>query len=153
MAAQINSLADAVAADLRAASEADRFPLRLAEVRRTRLPILDKDRLPLEPILLVVSASDDGERVDRGGTWQREYEIHLSLQQKLARVESEEADKLAELAERIADFYTERPRPTGRSEALTEAGYILIYNPDQLQNSNHWHSVIRFVFRGYRGGH
>jgi len=142
MPAAILELADAVVADLNAATFSQPFTAQRSYLPRWKLEDLGTIRVT------VVPKDDAGERASRS-QWQEDYQIDVAIQRKLGSDETAQLDGLILLAQEVADYFKSR-NPTGDSATLVAVAFAPLFDPDHLEKHKTLTTVVNLTFRGWR---
>jgi hypothetical protein len=143
----LTAIADAVAADLRAASLSVSVPAERLYLPKAKLEELKDLRVS------VVPRTDVGTLADRSNRSQQDYQIDVGIQQKLDFTQPDELEAVAaplmRLREEIADFYKTHSLGSGRAEKWIKSEQIP-YSPEHLEKQRVFLAVVTFTFRGFR---
>jgi hypothetical protein len=143
----LTAIADAVAADLRAASLSLSVPAVRLYLPKVKLADLQDLRVS------VVPRTDVGTRTDRTNRSQQDYQIDVGIQRKLDYTQPEELEAVAvplmRLREEIADFYKTHNLGSGRTEKWIKSEQFP-YSPEHLEKERVFLAVVTFTFRGFR---
>jgi hypothetical protein len=142
MPAAILQLADAVVADLNAATFSQSFLAARAYIPRWKLEELATIRVT------VVPKDDVGERASRS-QWQEDYQLDVAIQQKLSSNETAQMDGLILLGQELADHFKTR-NPTGDLATLTAVAFAPLFDLEHLEKHKTLTTVLNLTFRGWR---
>ena len=142
MPAAIVQLADAVVADLNAATFSQAFVAARAYIPRWKLEELATIRVT------VVPKDDVGERASRA-QWQEDYQLDVAIQQRLGANETAQMDALVLLGQELADYFKSR-NPAGDLATLVAVAFAPLFDPDHLEKHKTLTTVINLTFRGWR---
>ena len=142
MPAAIVQLADAVVADLNAATFSQPFTAQRSYLPRWKLEELATIRVT------VVPKDDVGERASRA-QWQEDYQLDVALQQRLGANETAQMDALVLLGQELADYFKSR-NPAGDLATLVAVAFAPLFDPDHLEKHKTLTTVLNLTFRGWR---
>ena len=142
MPAAIVQLADAVVADLNAATFSQPFTAQRSYLPRWKLEELATIRVT------VVPKDDVGERASRA-QWQEDYQLDVAIQQRLGANETAQMDALVLLGQELADYFKSR-NPTGDLATLVAVAFAPLFDPDHLEKHKTLTTVLNLTFRGWR---
>jgi len=142
MPAAIVQLADAVVADLNAATFSQSFTAQRSYLPRWKLEELATIRVT------VVPKDDVGERASRA-QWQEDYQLDVAIQQRLGANETAQMDALVLLGQELADYFKSR-NPTGDLATLVAVAFAPLFDPDHLEKHKTLTTVLNLTFRGWR---
>ena len=142
MPAAIVQLADAVVADLNAATFSQPFTAQRAYLPRWKLEELATIRVT------VVPKDDVGERASRA-QWQEDYQLDVAIQQRLGANETAQMDALVLLGQELADYFKSR-NPAGDLATLVAVAFAPLFDPDHLEKHKTLTTVLNLTFRGWR---
>jgi hypothetical protein len=142
MPAAILELADAVVADLNAATLSQPFTAARAYLPRFKLEELATIRVT------VVPKDDVGERASRS-QWQEDYQLDVAIQQRLGANETAQMDGLILLGQELADHFKTR-NPTGELATLVSVAFAPLFDPEHFEKHKTLTTVINLTFRGWR---
>ena len=142
MPAAIVQLADAVVADLNAASFSQPFTAQRSYLPRWKLEELATIRVT------VVPKDDVGERASRA-QWQEDYQLDVAIQQRLGANETAQMDALVLLGQELADYFKSR-NPAGDLATLVAVAFAPLFDPDHLEKHKTLTTVLNLTFRGWR---
>ena len=142
MPAAIVQLADAVVADLNAATFSQPFTAQRSYLPRWKLEELAAIRVT------VVPKDDVGERASRA-QWQEDYQLDVAIQQRLGANETAQMDALVLLGQELADYFKSR-NPAGDLATLVAVAFAPLFDPDHLEKHKTLTTVLNLTFRGWR---
>ena len=142
MPAAIVQLADAVVADLNAATFSQPFTAQRSYLPRWKLEELATIRVT------VVPKDDVGERASRA-QWQEDYQLDVAVQQRLGASETAQMDALVLLGQELADYFKSR-NPAGDLATLVAVAFAPLFDPDHLEKHKTLTTVLNLTFRGWR---
>ena len=142
MPAAIVQLADAVVADLNAATFSQPFTAQRSYLPRWKLEELATIRVT------VVPKDDVGERASRV-QWQEDYQLDVAIQQRLGANETAQMDALVLLGQELADYFKSR-NPAGDLATLVAVAFAPLFDPDHLEKHKTLTTVLNLTFRGWR---
>jgi hypothetical protein len=142
MPAAIVQLADAVVADLNAATFSQPFTAQRSYLPRWKLEELATIRVT------VVPKDDMGERASRA-QWQEDYQLDVAIQQRLGANETAQMDALVLLGQELADYFKSR-NPAGDLATLVAVAFAPLFDPDHLEKHKTLTTVLNLTFRGWR---
>ena len=142
MPAAIVQLADAVVADLNAATFSQPFTAQRSYLPRWKLEELATIRVT------VVPKDDVGERSSRA-QWQEDYQLDVAIQQRLGANETAQMDALVLLGQELADYFKSR-NPAGDLATLVAVAFAPLFDPDHLEKHKTLTTVLNLTFRGWR---
>jgi hypothetical protein len=142
MPAAIVQLADAVVADLNAATFSQPFTAQRSYLPRWKLEELATIRVT------VVPKDDVGERASRT-QWQEDYQLDVAIQQRLGANETAQMDALVLLGQELADYFKSR-NPAGDLATLVAVAFAPLFDPDHLEKHKTLTTVLNLTFRGWR---
>ena len=142
MPATIVQLADAVVADLNAATFSQPFTAQRSYLPRWKLEELATIRVT------VVPKDDVGERASRA-QWQEDYQLDVAVQQRLGASETAQMDALVLLGQELADYFKSR-NPAGDLATLVAVAFAPLFDPDHLEKHKTLTTVLNLTFRGWR---
>lgn len=142
MPAAIVQLADAVVADLNAATFSQSFTAQRSFLPRWKLEELATIRVT------VVPKDDVGERASRA-QWQEDYQLDVAIQQRLGANETAQMDALVLLGQELADYFKSR-NPAGDLATLVAVAFAPLFDPDHLEKHKTLTTVLNLTFRGWR---
>jgi len=142
MPAAIVQLADAVVADLNAATFSQSFTAQRSYLPRWKLEELATIRVT------VVPKDDVGERASRA-QWQEDYQLDVAIQQRLGANETAQMDALVLLGQELADYFKSR-NPAGDLATLVAVAFAPLFDPDHLEKHKTLTTVLNLTFRGWR---
>lgn len=142
MPAAIVQLAEAVVADLNAATFSQRFTAQRSYLPRWKLEELATIRVT------VVPKDDVGERASRA-QWQEDYQLDVAIQQRLGANETAQMDALVLLGQELADYFKSR-NPAGDLATLVAVAFAPLFDPDHLEKHKTLTTVLNLTFRGWR---
>ncbi len=142
MPAAIVQLADAVVADLNAATFSQAFTAQRSYLPRWKLEELATIRVT------VVPKDDVGERASRA-QWQEDYQLDVAIQQRLGANETAQMDALVLLGQELADYFKSR-NPAGDLATLVAVAFAPLFDPDHLEKHKTLTTVLNLTFRGWR---
>ena len=142
MPAAIVQLADAVVADLSAATFSQPFTAQRSYLPRWKLEELATIRVT------VVPKDDVGERASRA-QWQEDYQLDVAIQQRLGANETAQMDALVLLGQELADYFKSR-NPAGDLATLVAVAFAPLFDPDHLEKHKTLTTVLNLTFRGWR---
>ncbi|HNB60283.1 MAG TPA: hypothetical protein PK308_08205 [Phycisphaerales bacterium] len=142
MPAAIVQLADAVVADLNAATFSQPFTAQRSYLPRWKLEELATIRVT------VVPKDDVGERASRA-QWQEDYQLDVAIQQRLGANETAQMDALVLLGQELADYFKSR-NPAGDLATLVAVAFAPLFDPDHLEKHKTLTTVLNLTFRGWR---
>lgn len=142
MPAAIVQLADAVVADLNAATFSQPFTAQRSYLPRWKLEELATIRVT------VVPKDDVGERASRA-QWQEDYQLDVAIQQRLGANETAQMDALVLLGQELADYFKSR-NPVGDLATLVAVAFAPLFDPDHLEKHKTLTTVLNLTFRGWR---
>ena len=142
MPAAIVQLADAVVADLNAATFSQSFTAQRSYLPRWKLEELATIRVT------VVPKDDVGERASRA-QWQEDYQLDVAIQQRLGANETAQMDALVLLGQELADYFKSR-NPAGDFATLVAVAFAPLFDPDHLEKHKTLTTVLNLTFRGWR---
>ena len=142
MPAAIVQLADAVVADLNAATFSQPFTTQRSYLPRWKLEELATIRVT------VVPQDDVGERASRA-QWQEDYQLDVAIQQRLGANETAQMDALVLLGQELADYFKSR-NPAGDLATLVAVAFAPLFDPDHLEKHKTLTTVLNLTFRGWR---
>ena len=142
MPAAIVQLADAVVADLNAATFSQPFTAQRSYLPRWKLEELATIRVT------VVPKDDVGERASRA-QWQEDYQLDVAIQQRLGANETAQMDALVLLGQELADYFKSR-NPAGDLATLVAVAFAPLFDPEHLEKHKTLTTVINLTFRGWR---
>src|SRR5512136_3281491 len=122
MPAAIVQLADAVVADLNAATFSQSFTAQRSYLPRWKLEELATIRVT------VVPKDDVGERASRA-QWQEDYQLDVAIQQRLGANETAQMDALVLLGQELADYFKSR-NPAGDLATLVAVAFAPLFDTD-----------------------
>ena len=142
MPAAIVQLADAVVADLNAATFSQSFTVQRSYLPRWKLEELATIRVT------VVPKDDVGERASRA-QWQEDYQLDVAIQQRLGANETAQMDALVLLGQELADYFKSR-NPAGDLATLVAVAFAPLFDPDHLEKHKTLTTILNLTFRGWR---
>lgn len=142
MPAAIVQLAEAVVADLNAATFSQSFTAQRSYLPRWKLEELATIRVT------VVPKDDVGERASRA-QWQEDYQLDVAIQQRLGANETAQMDALVLLGQELADYFKSR-NPAGDLATLVAVAFAPLFDPDHLEKHKTLTTVLNLTFRGWR---
>ncbi|MGD9856514.1 MAG: hypothetical protein AB7U20_16325 [Planctomycetaceae bacterium] len=136
----ITQVADAVVAELNAATFSQSFTATRAYVPRCELPDLKTLTVTVVPSSVSVTAAA------RGAT-QQDVAIDIAVQQKLDSEQNAALDPLLALAEEIAEHFRGK-RVAGFQDAIwSKTEFTALYAPEHLEQLRTFTSVVTLTFR------
>jgi hypothetical protein len=136
----ITQVADAVVADLNAASFSQPFTATRAYVARFELPDLKTLTVTVVPSSASVTAAARGPA-------QQDVAIDVAVQQKLADEQNATLDPLLVLAEEIAEHFRGRRLSTFPDAVWSRTEFTALYAPEHLEQLRTFTSVVTLTFR------
>lgn len=147
MVAALIEIADAVVADLNAASAAGQFAVSFV-ARRLYLAKFTLTEMQNRLHVTVVPNGDDGELFSRSKT-QHEYTLDVAVQEKPVPLSTGRLDQLLTLTQQIGDYFRFRAL-SGRPERWIKTALKTAYSPEHLDQLQQFTSLLSLTFLGHR---
>ena len=141
--AAITDVAEAIVAELNAASFSLAFTARRAYLPRYKLEDME------ELHVTVVPKADTMLPGDRGKS-RHDFQMDVAVQKKLVTGENGEIDPLMSLTEEIADYFRAKRLALFASAVWGQTDARAIYAPEHLEQLGQFTSVVTFTFRVMR---
>jgi DNA-binding XRE family transcriptional regulator len=136
----ITQVAEAVAAELSAATFSQPIAVARAYLPRVELADLKTLRVTVVPSGIIVATASRGQT-------QRDVAIDVAVQKKLGQEQNEALDPLLALAEEIAEHFRGKRLDSFPDAAWVKTEFKPIYAPEHIEQLRTFTSVLTLTFR------
>jgi hypothetical protein len=136
----ITQVAEAVAAELSAATFSQPIAVTRAYLPRVELADLKTLRVTVVPSGVIVATASRNQTL-------RDVAINVAVQKKLAHEQNADLDPLLTLAEEIAEHFPEKRLDSFPNAAWVKTEFKPIYAPEHIEQLRTFTSVLTLTFR------